>query len=155
MKAAQPARVALAVLQWLAPRNEPLAGDLLEEFQKRQSALWLWSQILLAVALGSFHERRVPVALNLTPVDPAVAEWLMDRALSKRRINLTGTPIEGVGGLSLMALGFLMSAVVPAVWWFVLGGILSGLVLGTAMVMRSRSSMPIDPRQRFATVWNR
>jgi hypothetical protein len=144
MNTTHSSRIALAVLHRLAHRNEPVAGDILEEFHRRQSGLWLWSQLLLAVVLGSFREPRVPVALNLTPIDPAVAEWLMDRALSKRRVNLTGTSVEGVGGLTLMTLGFLMSTVVPGVWWFVLGGIASGIVLGTtkAILRRNDSHRP-------------
>ena len=132
-------RVALSLLQRLAHRNEPLAGDLLEEFQRRQSALWLWAQLLLAIALGSFRQLRAPVALNLTPIDPIVAQWQMDRKLGiRRKVNLTGTPIEGVGGLSAVILGFLLSTVVPDVWWFVFGGITCGAALGTAMVYRRR-----------------
>ena len=71
-------------------------------------------------------DRRAPVALNLTPIDPIVAEWLISRRLTPRRVNL-GAPGEGIGGLGLMMLGFLLSTVVPDIWWFVVGGI--GLIL--------------------------
>ena len=140
MKSSLPARIALALLHQLAHRNEPLAGDLLEEYERRHSALWLWAQILLALALGSFCHK-VPVALNLTPIDPAVAEWLMDRRLGRlqKKVNLTGTGVEGVGGLGLVMLGFLMSTVVPAIWWFVFGGILAGVALGVALAYRRRN----------------
>jgi hypothetical protein len=139
MKNSYSARVALSLLQRLAHRNEPLAGDLLEEFQTRQSGLWLWAQLLLAIAMGSFRQPQVPVALNLTPIDPIVAQWLIDRKLgARKKVNLTGTPIEGVGGLSAVILGFLLSTVVPDVWWFVVGGIVCGAVLGTAMVYKRR-----------------
>ena len=140
MKNSPLTRLALALVQRLAHRNEPLAGDLIEEFQRRQCGLWLSGQLLAALAMGAFRQPRAPVALNLTGIDPIVAEWLMDRALgSRRRINLTGTPIEGVGGLSLMTLGFLMSTVVPAVWWFVFAGIVSGIGLGAAKVLTRRN----------------
>jgi len=139
MRTSYPARVALSLLQRLAHRNEPLAGDLLEEFQRRQSAPWLWAQLLLAIAMGAFRQPRVPVALNLTPIDPIVAQWQMDRKLGiRKQVNLTGTPIEGVGGLSAVILGFLLSTVVPDVWWFVFGGITCGAALGTAMAYRRR-----------------
>jgi len=139
MRHSRSPRIALALLQRLAYRNEPLAGDLLEEFQRRQSALWLWVQLVLAIVMGSFQQPCVPVALNLTPIDPVVAEWLMDRQLgTRKRVNLTGTPIEGVGGLSAVILGFLLSTVVPDVWWFVVGGIVCGTALGTAMVFARR-----------------
>lgn len=152
MKNSLPARIALALLHQLAHRNEPLAGDLIEEFQHRQSALWLWAQILLALGLGSFTQHHVPVALNLTPIDPVVAEWLMDRALgrdTKKKINLNGTGVEGVGGLSLMILGFLMSTVVPAVWWFVVGGIVAGIALGVSLAFRRRNHFLVPASHRF------
>ena len=139
MKTSHSARVALSLLQRLAHRNEPLAGDLLEEFQTRRSGLWLWAQLLLAIAIGSFRQPRVPVALNLTPIDPIVAQWQMDRRLGiRKQVNLTGTSVEGVGGLSAVILGFLLSTVVPEVWWFVVGGITCGAVLGTTMVYKRR-----------------
>ena len=121
----------------LAHRNEPLAGDLCEQFRNGRSAIWLWAQILFAVASGSFRQAQVPVALNLTPIDPVVAEWLMSRRLPPRRVNLS-SPVEGVGGLGLMMMGFLLSTVVPDVWWFVMGGIVCGVGLGTMLAFRRR-----------------
>lgn len=129
--------LALWVLGHLAHRNEPLAGDLLEQFRVRRSAVWLWSQLLIAIAMGSFRQPHVPVALNLTPIDPIVAEWLMWRRLPPRRVNMS-SPVEGVGGLGLMMMGLLLSSVVPDVWWFVVGGIVCGLALGTTLAYRRR-----------------
>lgn len=139
-------RVALWLLDQLAHRNEPLAGDLLEQFRIGRSVSWLWWQLLVAIAMGSFREPRVPVALNLTPIDPIVAEWLMSRRLPPRRVNLS-SPVEGVGGLGLMMMGFLLSTVVPDVWWFVMGGIVCGLALGTTLAYRRRQKpMAADGR---------
>ena len=151
MKNSLAARTALLLLRHLAHRNEPLAGDLLEEFGRGRSTVWLWGQIVLGLGLGQFRHR-VPVSLNLTPVDPIVAEWLMDRALDRRaqRVNLSGTPVEGIGGLSLMILGFLMSTVVPAMWWFVVGGIAAGVALGFAIAYRRRNHPTFyRPRSTF------
>ena len=142
MKNPNSPRIALALLHWLSERNEPLAGDLLEEFRRRQSRLWLWSQILVALAMGSFRQHRVPVALNLTPIDPAVAEWKMDRALGPKKINMSA-PGQGIGGLGMMVLGLLLSSVVPDVWWFVIGGIVSGVALGiTKTYVRRNHALP-------------
>ena len=44
--------LALWLLGHLAPRNEPLAGDLLEQFRAGRSVVWLWSQLLYAIATG-------------------------------------------------------------------------------------------------------
>jgi hypothetical protein len=138
MTVSRPPRLALAVLDRLAPSNEPLAGDLREEFHSGRSTLWLWSQIGHALVIGSFRQLHVPVALNLTPVDPVVAEWLMSKKLRPRRVTMS-SPVEGVGGLALMLLGVLLSTVVPDVWWFVLGGIVCGLTLGTVLAYRRRA----------------
>jgi hypothetical protein len=129
--------LALWLLARLAHRNEPLAGDLLEQFRTGRSVLWLWFQIVLAIALGSFRQPRAPVLLNLTPIDPIVAEWLVSRKLSPRRVTMS-SPVEGVGGLGMMMMGFLLSTVVPDVWWFVMGGIVSGVALGLTLAYRRR-----------------
>ena len=128
---------ALWLLGRLAHRNEPLAGDLVEQFRNGRSSTWLWAQVFCAIVMGAFRQPRVPVALNLTPIDPIVAEWLMSRRLTPRRVSLS-SPVEGVGGLGLMMLGFLLSTVVPDVWWFVMGGIVCGVALGTLLAYRRR-----------------
>ena len=142
-------RLAVWLLGRLAHRNEPLAGDLLEQFRVRRSVLWLWSQLLYAIAMGSFRQSRVPVALNLTPIDPIVAEWLMSRRLPPRRVNLS-SPVEGVGGLGLMMMGFLLSTVVPDVWWFVVGALVCGLALGMTLAYRRRRK-PMDTNGQIHT----
>jgi hypothetical protein len=129
--------LALWLLRHLADRNEPLAGDLLEQFRVGRSVLWLWSLLLWAIAVGSFRQPRIPAALNLTQVDPIVLEWLVSRKLPPRRVNLS-SPVEGVGGLGMMLMGFLLSTVVPDVWYFVMGGILCGLALGMTLAYRRR-----------------
>ena len=131
-------RVAMWLLGRVAHRNEPLAGDLSEQFRTNGSALWLWSQLLLAIAMGAFRQPRVPVALNLTPIDPIVAEWLASRRLGPRRVSMS-SPGEGIGGLGLMLMGLLLSTVVPDIWWFVVGGIACGVALGTALAYRRRA----------------
>ena len=48
---------ALWLLGHLAHRNEPLAGDLVEQFRDGRSSAWLWTQILCAIAMGEFRHR--------------------------------------------------------------------------------------------------
>lgn len=127
----------LWLLGRLAPRNEPLAGDLVEQFRAGRSALWLWSQLLFAIVMGSFRQPSVPAALNLTELDPIVLEWLVAKKLPPRRVSLS-SPVEGVGGLGMMLMGFLLSTVVPDVWYFVMGGIVCGLALGMTLAYRRR-----------------
>jgi hypothetical protein len=55
MKLRRPPRIAA----WLIERNSPLAGDLLEEFQRGKSRGWFWRQALMAVAAGCERNIRV------------------------------------------------------------------------------------------------
>ncbi len=139
MTAPKPPRLAEALLGRLALDNEPLAGDIIEEFRRRNSRLWLWRQLIAALVMQALYAPHPPVALNLTPTDPVVAEWLMWKRLDQEReaVSLTGSGVEGIGGLTMVILGFMMSTVIPAIWWFVVGGIGAGLVLGIVK-LRSR-----------------
>lgn len=130
-------RFALWLLGHLAHRNEPLAGDLVEQLRSGRSVAWLWAQILYAIGTGSFRQPQIPAALNLTQVDPIVLEWLVSRKLPPRRVNLS-SPVEGVGGLGMMLMGLLLSTVVPDVWYFVIGGISCGAGLGMVLAYRRR-----------------
>lgn len=140
-------RFARALLNRLALDNEPLAGDLIEEFQRRQSRIWLWQQLLHAFVRQALFAPHPPVSLKLQPFDPIVAQWLMEKRLEKkRRINLTGSGVEGIGGLTMVILGFMISMVVPAIWWFVVGGIFAGLICGFGLVKLQRHTVkPLRP----------
>ena len=129
--------LALWLLGRVAHRNEPLAGDLVEQFRGGRSVAWLWFQVVYGIATGSFRQPQVPAALNLTQLDPVVLEWLVTRKLPPRRVNLS-SPVEGVGGLGMMLLGLLLSTVVPDVWYFVMGGIFCGVGLGLTLAYRRR-----------------
>ena len=49
MSARHPSRIALAVFDCFISNNDPLRGDLIEEFQAKPSQLVLWWQVLYAV----------------------------------------------------------------------------------------------------------
>ena len=49
MNRRQPSPIALAVFDGFVAHNEPLKGDLIEEFDTRQSQWWLWRQVIGAV----------------------------------------------------------------------------------------------------------
>jgi hypothetical protein len=57
--------------------------------------------------------------------------------------------VEGVGGLGLVMLGVLMSTVVPAIWWFVFGGIAAGIALGIGLAFRRRHHFLMPASHRF------
>jgi hypothetical protein len=49
MRAQHPSRLALAIFDCFVADNEPLKGDLIEEFETRRSQWWLWRQVIGAV----------------------------------------------------------------------------------------------------------
>ena len=60
MKSGRPPSLPIALLMHCVPGNEPLIGDLLEEWHERSDA-WLWRQVLLAVFSGAvLHARMEP-----------------------------------------------------------------------------------------------
>jgi hypothetical protein len=132
-------RLAVALLNRFLPDNEPLVGDLLEEFAARKSRVWLWRQVVLALLMGSFHKRIDVRPLRLVdhpPVEitrPDIRPWTQART-----VNLTGSPLPGVGGLSLIILVGLMTIMSPQVWWVMLLAILAGVVFGLGLVLVRR-----------------
>lgn len=122
-----PPRVASWLLDRILPVGDPLTGDLVEEFGRRGSRLWFWRQVAGAVAARRERHRRPVAPLGLTdgPVDGLAT---VDRGV--RTVNLTASPIYGIGGLGLVALAALISIMSPASWLLALVIVLSGLVLG-------------------------
>jgi hypothetical protein len=138
----QPPRLAVALLNRLADRNEALAGDLLEGYQLRRSRAWLWTQLIGAILNGSFRptgEIR-PLRLVDAPTWQAPREnFDVLRARLNRRLG--GSPALGIGSLGIVALMVLMSLVAPALWMLVLLGVLSGVAAGLIRVaIRKRRS---------------
>ena len=130
-------RLAVALLRRFVPDNEPLVGDLLEEFGTRQSRLWFWRQVLLAVAIRSFQPRDVerPLGLAHGPVLDGESDRTADLP---RQVNLTASPIPGIGGLGLVALGVLVAVVRPDAWWIFVPAVLGGIALGVALMIVRR-----------------
>jgi hypothetical protein len=131
----QPPRLAVALLNRFLPENEPLVGDLLEEFAVRRSRLWLWRQVACALRMGAFQSRVEVRPLRL--VDRSPVEIMRPWA-RRRTFNLSASPLPGVGGLSVVILVTLMTTVSPQIWWVVLLTVLAGLVFGLALVLMRR-----------------
>jgi len=145
MRTSQPSRLALGLLNRFIPDDEPLAGDLLEEFGHRRSQLWLWRQVLLAILIRSFrkpHDRR-PLKL----VDSEAAFEIVEAGgtLPPKSVNLTASPVMGIGGLGLLALAILVTIVSSQAWWMVAAGVLAGVLFGLALVLIRRRRVPSAP----------
>ena len=122
-----PPRVALWLLNRILPVGDPLTGDLVEEFGRRGSRLWFWRQTAGAVLARRERNRRpvAPLGLAEEPIDGLSA---VDRPV--RTVNMTASPIYGIGGLGLVALATLVSIMSPGSWLVALVIVLTGLVLG-------------------------
>ena len=138
MTKSDPPRLATALLRRFLHDNEPLVGDLFERFAVSQSRLWFWREVLTAVVIRAFQrpDRDHPLGLanhlDIMPHGPA-------RSIEQpRQINLTASPLPGVGGLSLATLGALITVVRPDVWWMFLPAIIGGAALAVTMVLVRR-----------------
>ena len=63
----QPPQLAVAILEWFLPDNDPLTGDLLEAARTRSRA-WLWWQILLTVVMRTFADIRAHTRMTTEAV---------------------------------------------------------------------------------------
>jgi len=100
-------RVAIALLQSFCP-DEALVGDIVEEYERRQSRFWLWRQVAVAV-LFAFP-------------------YGMVRRSRRGKMHM---PIGGLGLLSVIAL---ITFVAPGAWWLIGMGIVGGVVVAGIMI---------------------
>ena len=132
MTPAPPPPLAVRLLTHFAGHNEPLVGDLLEEFEHRQSRAWLWRQVVAAGwtyhGQRSSSEQSLDLGLGSTPRSVPLP----------RTVNLSGIPNAGVGGLGVVALIVLTLLVQASALWVLLPGLVFGVLLGIVMVMRRR-----------------
>jgi hypothetical protein len=139
MTSHEPPRLPLALLERLVPDSSVLAGDLVEEYRHRRSPWWLWWQVLGAIAIAGFTRPDPIRPLRLVPQPPdEVLERAHRMALHFEPINVTGSPLKGIGGLGIASLALLTTAVKPAAWWLFLASIPAGLVLGVVMIAARR-----------------
>lgn len=74
--------------------------------------------------------------VDLQPID--AIERTRRRDLRFATVNLTVSPVYGVGGLGIVALAFLVTFVVPGAWWVLLASVVGGIVLGAALIASRR-----------------
>jgi len=135
MTAPRPPRLALYVLRAFRVDDESLVGDLVEEFGVRRSHLWLWRQVLGAVLAGPARRRTGPLGL----CDARFAQsFLRPTPRREPRINLSGGPVPGIGGLSIVALVFHVALVSPQLLWLPVFGLTAGSLVAVALVVRRR-----------------
>jgi hypothetical protein len=132
-----PPRLALALLERLVSDSDPLAGDLIEEFARRRSRLWFWWQVLAAIASAWLEEPYEIRPLRLVDLQPADAVERSRRLNDRMRaVNLSASPLPGIGGIGLVILAFLVTIVAPAAWWALLASALAGVLVAVALVRK-------------------
>jgi hypothetical protein len=132
-------RIARALLERFLPDSAPLAGDLIEDFERRQSTIWLWWQVLAAIAtapIGPPAEIRPLRLVDLQPVDALERSRRM--SLRFRPVNLSASPLPDVGGLGLVLLASCLSVAAPGAWWALLGSTLAGVLLSIVIIAMHR-----------------
>ena len=67
-------------------------------------------------------------------------------------INISRIPVAGVGGLGLLAMAVLVSALVPAAGWLMASGVAGGCLLGTVLVLARRRADNREPGGRAPSV---
>ena len=143
-------RLALALLERFLPNSEPLAGDLLEEFEERRSATWFWVQVLVAIAAGWSARNTEIRPLHLVDLQPWDAVERTRRfSLRFHSVNLSASPVAGVGGLGLVILVSLLTFVRPTAWWLLVASALAGCALGAVMIF---FRVDADPAQNMTTI---
>jgi len=138
----QPPRFALALLERLVPGSTCMAGDLIERYEQRASRWGIWGEVLAAIAIEWVHRTDEIRPLRLVDLQPADAIE-RTRRFGRRgsTINLTGSPVYGIGGLGIAILLPLMTLVMPAAWGLFIASIVVGILLGVVMISMRRKRL--------------
>ena len=137
MTPVDPPRLALYLLHRYGADNEALAGDLVEELTRRRSRLWFWGQVIAAIAIARFRRPAEIRPLRLVDQRSLPLQTLPSAQL-RPLVNLTASPINGIGGLGIVSILLLSTAVQPAMWTLALVALIAGIVLGVARIVFTR-----------------
>jgi hypothetical protein len=136
-------RLALALLERFVPDSAPLAGDLVEDFERRQSRGWFWWQVLAAIATAALERSDEVRPLRLVELQPAEAlERARRWSIRFEPVTLGSSPRAGVGALGLVVLGIFLTGVAPGAWWVLAASTAAGAFLGAVIIAIHVRSMP-------------
>ena len=157
MKRRSPPRLAVLLLNRFGPQDEVLAGDLVEEFESGRSRWWFWQQVLTAVTSEVRRQDRDIRPLRLVE-DDSPEGTIGQRGqrsrtgAARRTVNITASPLAGIGGLSVVILAVLLTFVVPQIWWILAGAVSAGLAAGVLMLVRNQHRMNARPSNAAPTL---
>jgi hypothetical protein len=143
-----PSRLALSLLQRHVPDSEPLAGDLVERFDERPSQLWLWWQVLAAIAAARRDSSGEIRPLHLVEQQPLDAIE-RTREIQRRYRDVSPTPHPLPASLGLIILGGLVTALAPVVWVGLLITLVGGVVLARVLIATHRRQGPPSMTRRL------
>ena len=141
MRHRTPPRLAVAFLNRFGPNDDGLAGDLIEEFEAGRSRLWFWKQVVLAAFGETLRPDREIRPLRLAEDHPPlgfVGSRVKAMPSARPTVNLTASPLAGIGGLGLATLALLVTWIVPEVWWIAGASMLAGAAAGIVLVAANR-----------------
>jgi hypothetical protein len=140
----RPPRLPLSLVARVVPDSEPLMGDLLEEFAHGRSRAWVWWQCAIALAGAAFRGDAEIRPLHLVDLQPMDAiERTM--AVHRRRREVTPTPSPFSGGIGLVVLGGLVTAVAPVIWLALLMTSTAGVGLAVILARWHDGRRPTRP----------
>jgi hypothetical protein len=143
MTTREPPRLALALLERLAPGGSFLAGDLIEEYRRRPSRWRVWREVLAAIATRRPHDHDEEIRpLHLVDLQPTDAiDRTRDTFLRPRQVNLSASPLAGAGGITIVVLALVATLFMPGVWWLLAAAFVAGIGLGVVLIALRRGAI--------------
>jgi len=141
-------RPGFALLHRIADRNEALAGDLLEGYAQRQSALWFWRELLGAMLSGAFRSTGEirPIKLVQFPSWQQPREDFEKTRRMLATVGLSASPVDGIGGMSIAIAIAAISLLQPMLWVILLFGIILGSVAGLLRALSGKWQRKQSPK---------
>lgn len=144
------ASLAICVLDRVVSNSDALAGDLLERFENGGSVTRLWIEVLAAVLVAHVDGSDEIRPLRLVDLQPADAvERSRQHTRQTSQVNLTGTPLRGAGGLTVIVFACLVTRLAPGVWLLLLASTALGAVLGALLIGLRRHRALADTTRVF------
>jgi hypothetical protein len=158
MRHRTPPRLAVAFLNRFGPNDDGLVGDLIEDFEAGRSRLWFWKQAGLAAFGETLRPDREIRPLRLVEDHPPlgfIGSRVKAMPSARRMVNLTASPLAGIGGLGLATLALLITWIVPEVWWIAGASMLAGAAAGIVLVAANRRRRDPSPWMGTPTLLSR